>query len=229
MKRKLSCILLMLLAFSIFAGCAPSKKSNAEVQRPPRYEEMVQLIGLQKEDVLEKLQIQSADIQLKSEGGYTTPITVSFNGVTMAIELAFGPLDDRLNGFYYKAYYQNESELAAKNMHLVANSMSTCFGSPDAGNSSYAWDMTEEEIIKSIDTGEFQNAHSWYMANDSTDQIEEYIQALSETELYAGYAKLKMKPGLKCELVLSAYANTPTEPVTAYLTISCHISPVPSE
>ena len=208
MKRKLCCIFLLLSVFLFATGCAPSKNSNDKMQRPPRYEEMVQLIGLQKEHVLEKLQIQQADLQ---------------------IELAFGPLDDRLNGFYYKAYYQNESEVAAKNMHLVANGMRACFGNPDAGNSSYAWDMTEEEIIKSIDAGEFQNAHSWYMANDSTDQIEEYIQALSETELYAGYAKLKMKPGLKCELALSAYANTPTEPVTAYLTVSCHISPVPSK
>ena len=229
MKRKLCCIFLLLSVFLFATGCAPSKNSNDKMQRPPRYEEMVQLIGLQKEHVLEKLQIQQADLQIKNDGAYATPITVSFNGVTMTIELAFGPLDDRLNGFYYKAYYQNESEVAAKNMHLVANGMRACFGNPDAGNSSYAWDMTEEEIIKSIDAGEFQNAHSWYMANDSTDQIEEYIQALSETELYAGYAKLKMKPGLKCELVLSAYANTPTEPVTAYLTVSCHISPVPSK
>lgn len=214
-------VIALVVAMLGCAGCAPSGGNTAQADEPPGNDVMVGLIGKTKTEVLTSLSLKEEDLTEFSLYNYMTPLEISYVGVKMNVLLQFGPFDDILNGVIYMAAYEDEAEHAAKDMLAVAKEMQAAFGTPDFGNASRAWEMSEEEIVTAItDDKHLAKEHYWYITDRATSSMKDYMEKLAETDLYQGYNTMGMACGYQCSLALSAYEEETKEAATACIFIT---------
>ena len=108
-------------------------------------------LGMTRETIAEKLEIDLNDMEYVSKGVYRLPQVVSIAGINYRVGLHFEEQERMLNGYSFSAQYSADSETAAKNVDDLLRALN--YGDIAVSEMSFeqpvlitkSWDLTPDE------------------------------------------------------------------------------------
>lgn len=226
MKRKvIRVVSLLLVLILLLTGCVTADKMSALL---PHYEELSSLIGLTKEEALEKMGWQEGDLEpwkdehFHVEGDDSlllTPMEAEIGGVPFKVKWGFANKLDALNTIEYAAVYKGDVKTAVKDILKVANAIGSTIGKKTIYDNLGLFDMTEEELREVLRTPALNTKEvSWNLNKLADATKKDYMKELKDTAFYED-----SDPGYYFSLVLNRVE------ATVYLSLYVNISSDPNE
>lgn len=164
-------ICLVLMNICLFAvGCSQSADAL------PYYQQLCQLLGKPKSEVISALDIHEEDLEYAVGGFYKTPLKAQHSGVSFELWIGIEETQDMLTCFYYhKEYSAKESAQAAKDVVDIAayidlfmeQNKGTAF--PEELNEAQLNTKTEQQILDILSSTNFYNGHDCWEFQDIAD------------------------------------------------------------
>lgn len=200
MKKHTRCIICILLIIVLLcAGCA----DLGNIAKPegitalPQYAELSTLIGLRKEDALNKMGWQDADLTEDVNTFYKTPLTVEFSGISFDVLLAMNPFEEKVNAIVYHAEYSNQQQAAAKDILQISNKLGSTLGKRTEKQELDIFNMTETQMQELLIQKKLYKEILWDLTGVAESAQTEYIKLLKASESWEMYGDRQPLYGLE--------------------------------
>ncbi len=200
MKKHTRCIICILLIIVLLcASCADSGNTAKPegITALPQYAELSSLIGLRKEDALNKMGWQDADLTEDANTFYKTPLTVEFSGISFDVLLGINPFEGRINTIVYHTEYPNQKEIAAKDILHVSNKLGGSIGKKTKKQDIEVFNMTEPQMQELLVQENLYEEILWDLTGVAETAQTEYIKLLKASESWEMYGGRQPLYGLE--------------------------------
>ena len=195
--KGMTCILLIIVLWC--AGCADSGNAAKpeDITALPQYAELSSLIGLRKEDALNKMGWQDTDLTEDANAFYKTPLTVEFSGISFDVLLGINPFEERINTIVYHTEYPNQQETAAKDILHVSTKLGSAIGKKTKMQDIEVFNMTETEMQDLLGQEKLYKEILWDLTGVAESTQTEYIKQLKVSESWEMYGDRQPLYGLE--------------------------------
>ncbi len=199
---------IFLIIVLLCAGCSDSSNTAKPegITALPQYAELSSLIGLRKEDALNKMGWQDTDLTEDANTFYKTPLTVDFSGISFDVLFGINPFEERINTIVYHTEYRNQKETAAKDILHVSTKLGSAIGKKTKKQDIEVFAMTETQMQDLLGQEKLYKEILWDLTGVAESAQTEYIKQLKVSESWKMYGDRQPLYGL--EMAISRFNDS---------------------
>lgn len=215
-------IVFSLLALAIFLlpSCANSTKSN-QLTNPPGHADFEALIGLQKQEALEKIGLNENDLTTEVlPNVYASPKNVEFAGVNFNICFGVFP-EDIISSVYYIANYEDDLSNFSKDALAVAKALEN-----NLPGENLTKDISQKDMSEAFAKSHQEDDHI-DISKSAPKNVKEYMEYIIYTDYWKDFHyltdKIPLPAGYFCKFIVSLDSETQK----GVIHIQYHVSTIP--